>query len=71
MAFASCLASSAMPLEQRYPRGLIDCRSSDLLNSFGAIIERTRQHFNPNYRLQGSSSANLSKNFLLNDLIDL
>ncbi|MQL85833.1 hypothetical protein Taro_018340, partial [Colocasia esculenta] len=32
----------------------MDYRHLDLLDALGIIIERSKQHFNPNYRLQGS-----------------
>ncbi|CAA6657139.1 unnamed protein product [Spirodela intermedia] len=64
MAFASCLSSAALGTEGQQLSevsemekeldhgGLINCRSSELLDILGVIVERSKQHFNPNYRLQ-------------------
>ncbi|CAL9124432.1 unnamed protein product [Musa textilis] len=65
MALASCIASAAChsdthsgsqgcsdaELKSTQSR-FLPCSSADLLDSLGIIIERSKQHFNPNYRLK-------------------
>lgn len=32
---------------------LLPCSAADILDVLGIIVERSKQHFNPNYRLKG------------------
>lgn len=41
-------------MEKELDHGGLISRSSELLDILGVIAERSKQHFNPNYRLQGS-----------------
>lgn len=47
-----CLDAELKSTQSRF----LPCSSADLLDSLGIIIERSKQHFNPNYRLKGLRS---------------
>ncbi|XP_020262865.1 uncharacterized protein LOC109838846 [Asparagus officinalis] len=72
MALAFCIASAACQCDTQNGRGkhytasefsgessqeVTPSRASDLLDALGFVIERSKQHFNPNYRLQVSEQV--------------
>lgn len=71
MALSSCIASAAyhsdackesevcsvVKQENPFQESLLPCSAADLLDVLGIVIERSKQHFNSNYRLKGCDSV--------------